>query len=415
MSAFLVSTKDAQVTELQDSIVLGSDSGCGLRLSDGKVSSRHARLEKRDGGWLLRDLRSESGTWLNENRVLEAFLRSGDIIRVGDSELIFKTEQPQESAGFPMQSRNPVWQEELQSLGAVAKSPYAVLLLGPSGTGKDVLARKLHECSQRSQGPFLSVNCSAFTETLVESELFGHVKGSFTGALSDRKGAFEAARGGTLFLDEIGDLPYSLQAKLLRAIENEEVRPVGSDKAIKTDVRIIAATHQNLWEKIQEGSFRADLYYRLSVITVSVPALAHRMEDFETLMYDFAKKMRVRFSFAAIQRMKSHSWPGNIRELRNLVARASVMFPGELISESHIERLLERTPESPSQSSSPRKSTTHEPTLPVIKEIERQMIIKRLAANKGNQRQTAADLGMAKSTLHDRLKYYGINVRDFKV
>ncbi|WP_374032992.1 sigma 54-interacting transcriptional regulator [Bdellovibrio bacteriovorus] len=198
---------------------------------------------------------------------------------------------------FPIKSRNEVWNEELQTLSNVAKTEFPVLILGPSGTGKDVIAQALHENSLRDKGPFVSVNCSALSETLIESELFGHVKGSFTGAINDRKGAFEAARGGTLFLDEIGDLSYSLQAKLLRALENNEIRPVGADRNVRTDVRIIAATHQNLSEKIREGLFRSDLYFRLNVVSVAPPALALRMEDFEELLYTFARKMRVRFSF----------------------------------------------------------------------------------------------------------------------
>ena len=198
------------------------------------------------------------------------------------------------------------------SLSSVATSSCPVLILGPSGTGKDVLANAIHNSSKKSGAPFISVNCSALTETLVESELFGHTKGSFTDAVSDRKGAFEAARGGTLFLDEIGDLPYSLQAKLLRALENNEIRPVGSDRSIKTDVRIIAATHQNLYNKIRDGEFRADLFYRLNVITIETPALKERIEDFDNLLYSFARQMRVRFSFNAIKTLKKHDWPGNI-------------------------------------------------------------------------------------------------------
>ncbi len=191
-----------------------------------------------------------------------------------------------------------------KNLGNVAKTDFPVLILGPSGTGKDVIAQALHQTSDR-QGPFLSVNCSALSETLIESELFGHVKGSFTGAVNDRKGAFEAARGGTLFLDEIGDLSYNLQAKLLRALENGEIRAVGADRNTQTDVRIIAATHQNLGEKIREGSFRSDLYYRLNVVTVTPPALNLRMEDFEGLLYGFARSMRVRFSHGAIVSLKN--------------------------------------------------------------------------------------------------------------
>lgn len=409
MQAFLKTFgENAKTLSISDFVTLGKDSSCPLQIPGENVADRHCRLERKEMTYIIRDLRSPLGTFVNDARVVEALLQEGDIIRIGEVELLFTFEKEQPIATFPMKSRNEVWNQELQVLGNVAVTDFPVLILGPSGTGKDVIAQNLHECSHRRSGPFLSVNCSALSETLIESELFGHIKGSFTGAINDRKGAFEAARGGTLFLDEIGDLSYSLQAKLLRALENNEIRPVGADRNVKTDVRIIAATHQNLSDKIREGAFRSDLYFRLNVVTVSPPALALRLEDFDELLYTFAKKMKVRFSFNAIARLKKHPWPGNIRELKNLVTRASALYPRIQIEEMHIEKLLDKT-----------LITTQEATpvndIPVIKEIEKQMILKRLAANKGNQRRTAQDLGMPKSTLHDRLKYYDIDVESFKV
>lgn len=310
---------------------------------------------------------------------------------------------------FPLQSRNPLWNAELQSLMGVAQTDFPVLVLGPSGTGKDVIAQAIHKSSPRDRAPFVSVNCSALTETLIESELFGHIKGAFTGAFSDRKGAFESARYGTLFLDEIGDLPFSLQAKLLRALENSEIRPVGSDKVIKTNVRVIAATHQNLAQKIQEGQFRADLFFRLNVISVATPALKDRIDDFEDLLNVFAKQMRVRFSYDAIQKLKMHSWPGNVRELRNLVFRASAVFPKEQIDIVRAERLLKS-----SSACTPPPEDNNPARLSIIKEVERQIILKKLQDNKGNQRRTAQELGMPKSTLNDRLRQYKINPKIYK-
>lgn len=414
MLEFAVKTHCGREVPLQDWLTLGREPECGLVLHGEQIADRHARIERRDDGWMLKDLRSPDGTWLNGTRIHEAFLNDGDWIRCGTEEILFFHRNPVDQ-GFPQTSRNPEWQDLLQGLDNVARTDYPVLLLGPSGTGKDVLAQNLHGRSHRSQGNFVSVNCSALTETLVESELFGHVKGSFTGAITDRKGAFEAARGGTLFLDEIGDLPYTLQAKLLRALENSEIRPVGSDRTIKTNVRVIAATHQNLAEKIEEGVFRSDLFYRLNVVTVQAPALVERMEDFDDLLYQFARQMRVRFSVFAILRLKKHGWPGNIRELRNLVARASALYPKQTIEEAHIERLLTPARSSIDLSAGSSADGTNGETLPVIKEIERQMILKRLKANKGNQRRTAQDLGIPKSTLHDRLKAYQINPLNFKV
>lgn len=405
--AFLKSFgENPKTLTIGDFVTLGKDSQCQIQVHGESIADRHCRLEKKENSYTLRDMRTLTGTYINDAKIVEAILQDGDIIRIGSQELLFTT-QTDEAAQFPLSSRNEVWNEELQTLGNVAQTDFPVLILGPSGTGKDVIAQALHDNSLRQNGPMVSVNCSALSETLIESELFGHIKGSFTGAINDRKGAFEAARGGTLFLDEIGDLSYSLQAKLLRALENNEIRPVGADRNVKTDVRIIAATHQNLSEKIREGAFRSDLYFRLNVVSVTPPALALRMEDFDELLYSFAKKMRVRFSFNAIARLKKHPWPGNIRELKNLVTRASALYPKMQIEEQHIEKLLDRTLLSNTDS-------TPVANIPVIKEIEKQMIIKRLAANKGNQRRTAQDLGMPKSTLHDRLKYYNIDLANFK-
>jgi DNA-binding NtrC family response regulator len=406
-----IQSENMRIVSLEDMMVvtIGKDETCQVRLYGENVSDRHARLERKDSGFLIRDLRTLQGTYLNEARVMEAFLQEGDVLRVGDTEMTFTTHAANNDE-FPMKSRNPVWHSELQALNNVATTDFPVLILGPSGTGKDLIAEALHEQSTRRKGPFVSVNCSALSETLIESELFGHVKGSFTGAINDRKGAFEAARSGTLFLDEIGDLSYSLQAKLLRAIENGEIRPVGADRNVKTDVRVLAATHQNLSEKIQDGSFRSDLYFRLNVVSISPPALSLRMEDFEDLLYTFAKKLRVRFSFGAIARLKKHPWPGNIRELKNLVNRAAALYPRQQIEESHIEKLIDKSLLDPGEQQKSLQANS-----PVIREIEKQMIIKRLIVNKGNQRRTAHDLGMPKSTLHDRLKYYDIDPSQFKV
>jgi DNA-binding NtrC family response regulator len=390
--------------------LIGRDEGCDLRLESQDVSPRHARLEKREDGWIIKDLRTTTGTWVNGFRVEDSPIREGDWIRCGSEELLFTSGE--DADAFPLQSRNPEWQSVLQSLGSVARTEYPVLLLGPSGTGKDVIAQALHQTSDRRDGPFISVNCGALTETLVESELFGHIKGSFTGAISDRKGAFEAARGGTLFLDEIGDLPSSLQSKLLRALENQEIRPVGSDRTVKTNIRVIAATHQDLNEKVEDGRFRSDLFYRLNVVAISPPALVHRMEDFEDLLYKFCRQMRVRFSVAAILKLKKHHWPGNIREMRNVVARASALFPKQSIEECHVQRLIGSVSAPPS--AQPAYDPSPDGTMPVIKEIEKQMILKRLRANRGNQRRTASDLGLPKSTLNDRIRTYGIDAESFK-
>jgi transcriptional regulator with GAF, ATPase, and Fis domain len=395
---------------------IGSDDSCHIKIEDSGISDRHSRIEEKNNKLFIKDLRSANGTFINGAQILEAQLNDGDIITVGETELVVH-DSNEKKMNFPMQSKNQIWSESLKTLDAVCLTNHTVLLLGASGSGKDVIAKNIHAFSERKNEPFLSVNCSALTETLVESELFGHVKGSFTGAINDRKGAFEAARNGTLFLDEIGDLSYPLQAKLLRALENSEIRPVGSDRTIKTDVRIIAATHQNLYEKIREGSFRSDLFYRLNVINVEVPDLVNRLEDFETIIYQFAKAMRVRFSFHAIEVLKKYNWPGNIRELKNLVTRAATLYPKQYITDELVNKLLqkqEKRADTVTNNLISSQSNTDIGSLSVIKEIEKQMIIKRLSANRGSQKRTAADLGMPKSTLHDRLKNYKINASSFR-
>ncbi len=416
MNRYKLILSDENRTEwsVENYLYAGSDSGCGLYLSNETVEKKHALIEVRDLGLHIKDLRSTTGVFLNGARIFEAQLNDGDVLTLGNQELIVVDNQKSKKE-FSLKSHNEYWSKQLGHLASVAETQFPVLLLGPSGTGKDVIAQMIHQHSKLQQNAFVSVNCSALTETLVESELFGHVKGSFTGAIADRKGAFETARGGTLFLDEIGDLPYSLQAKLLRALENNEIRPVGSDRAIKTNVRIIAATHQNLYNKIREGSFRADLFYRLNVICVDVPALKERLEDFDTLVYQFAKAMRVRFSHGAITTLQKHDCPGNIRELKNVVARSSALFPKEYIQEGHIEILLNKKEKlAHAQTGTMYLDEASGSQLSVIKEIEKQMIIKRLMANQGNQKRTASDLGMPKSTLHDRIKHYQIKVSEFR-
>lgn len=406
--------------DIETYVNIGSDSNCSIHVQMPDVSARHFRLEVKNDKLMIRDLMSEQGTFVNSAQIIECILADGDLISAGHADFVVHDLNKVKNE-FPLKSKSEFWNQQLQTLGSVAETDYPVLLLGPSGTGKDVLTKNLHQSSLRRKAPFLSVNCSALTETLIESELFGHTRGSFTGAIADRKGAFEAARGGTLFLDEIGDLSYALQAKLLRAIENAEIRPVGSDRIIKTDVRIIAATHQNLKQKIEDGLFRSDLYFRLNVITVDVPSLKDRLEDFDELLYTFAREMKVRFSYNAILNLKKHSWPGNIRELRNLVARASALYPKQYITEEHVDLLLNRRDRLSSMISASggvvysAPQTTNAPSLSVIREIEKQMILKRLAANHGNQKLTAIDLGIPKSTLHDRIKNYNIDVKAFKV
>ena len=245
-------------------------------------------------------------------------------------------------------TRSSSMEDLLSQARRVAASDASVCLYGASGTGKELLARAIHRVSPRSDAPFVAVNCGAIPEGLLESELFGHKKGSFTGAVADRRGLFQAAQGGTLFLDEIGDMPLPLQVKLLRALEERKVRPVGSHENIAVDVRVIAATHRKLEERITSGEFREDLYYRLSVVKLYIPTLAERREDIPLLANQFLSRLATRyrrgaltFSPEALQLLVSAPWPGNVRQLLNVVEQAVALAATEVIPESLVSQALD--------------------------------------------------------------------------
>lgn len=411
--------QDQRIIEIKDYMIIGTDPSSHVQINGIGIEDRHCRIEVKDNKILVKDLRSKLGTHINECQVVESFLNPGDILRIVDHEFALLEKQKKV---IGLESKNQKLMQTFEQLESAAKSKFPVLLLGPSGSGKDLIAHHIHSLSKRENEPFVCVNCSALTESLIESELFGHIKGAYTGALNDRKGAFETARGGTLFLDEIGDLSFGLQAKLLRALENNEIRPLGSDRTITTDVRVIAATHQNLLEKINNGEFRSDLFYRLNVINFNMPALQDRMEDFDSILYSFGKLFKVRFSFDAVELLKKYPWPGNIRELKNFVARLSATYPFTRIEVSHIQDSLQNAVVTVKEKKSnlnelisrPVAALDGQTTVNGVKEFEKQLIIKKLIYHNGNQRRTAADLGMPKSTLHDRIKVYGIDLKKIR-
>ena len=245
-------------------------------------------------------------------------------------------------------TRSSGMEDLLAQARRVAASDASVCLYGASGTGKELLARAIHRASPRSGAPFVAVNCGAIPEGLLESELYGHKKGSFTGAVSDRRGLFQAAQGGTLFLDEIGDMPLPLQVKLLRALEERKIRPVGSHETFDVDVRVIAATHRKLEDRIASGEFREDLYYRLNVVKLYIPTLAERREDIPLLANEFLARLATRyrrgplaFSPEAMQLLVSAPWPGNVRQLLNVVEQAVALAATEVIPESLVRQALD--------------------------------------------------------------------------
>ncbi|MBE8162699.1 MAG: sigma 54-interacting transcriptional regulator [Bdellovibrionaceae bacterium] len=402
-----------QVVEVGEFLTIGRDTVNQVVFDDPFLSSRHARLEKRETGYFIKDLQSHNGIYVNGVKVGEAALEHFDKIHIGKIEFTFLMQKNKVISDSFMESKNENWNKVLLSIPKIANSDFAVLIYGPSGSGKEIIAQNLHKNSKQGNFPMINVNCSALNESLIESELFGHLKGSFTGAQQDRKGAFVMASGSTLFLDEIGDLPLSLQPKLLRALENQEIKPVGADKPIKTNVRIIAATHKNLAQEVAKGNFREDLFYRLNVLKVTVPSLTEREEDFESLLYFFAKKFKVRFSFMAIQALKKQKWPGQIRELKNTVARAAALFGKSEVTEGHLPDII--SSEDLSLDKDNFFSKTYDSLEPTtLKVLEKKAIYERLSANFGNQRKTADELGIPKSTLHDRVKTYEIDVKKFK-
>ncbi len=284
-----------------------------------------------------------------------------------------------------------------------------MLISGESGTGKEVVARYIHALSDRSDAAFLSINCGALPESLLESELFGHVKGSFTGAVRDKDGLLVAAAGGTFFLDEIGEMSPSTQVKLLRAIQEREVIPVGATKAVPVDVRIIAATNRDLEEEISRGAFRSDLYYRLNVIQLHLPPLRERTEDVPLLARYFLQKLSASRDGAsprtltdqALEVLTRYDWPGNVRELENALERAAVLAKGDVISP---EALPDRVREAPRQ----RLAAEEAPSNPTMEVVERAYIQWVLQAEGGNKTRAAEVLGIDPSTLYRKLNRYGI-------
>lgn len=405
--------KKDQIVEVGEFLTIGRDTVNQVVFDDPFLSSRHARVEKRNSEYFIKDLQSCNGIYVNGVKVGEATLAHFDKINIGEIEFTFLIQKNKVMLDSFMESKNKDWNKVLLSLPKVASSNFAVLIYGPSGSGKEVIAQNLHKNSKQGNQAMINVNCSALNESLIESELFGHIKGSFTGAQQDRKGAFLMASGSTLFLDEIGDLPLSLQPKLLRALENQEIKPVGADKPIKVNVRIIAATHKNLAQEVVNGNFREDLFYRLNVLKVTIPSLSEREEDFESLLYFFAKQFKVRFSFMAIQALKKQEWPGQIRELKNTVVRAAALFGKEEITEGHLSEIIQ-TEDLNLHNDNPGLKPYNNLAPVTLKVLEKKVIYERLAANFGNQRKTADELGIPKSTLHDRIKTYDINVKKFK-
>ena len=309
----------------------------------------------------------------------------------------------------------------IQQVAQVAESNFTVLVQGETGTGKELVARGIHQQSPRRQAPFVAVDCGAIPETLVESELFGHERGAFTGAQARREGHFQLAKGGTLFLDEIGNVPLATQAKLLRALEQREVNPLGAARAVAVDARIIAATNSELEESVKAGRFRADLYYRLSEFTIALPPLRSRREDITHLSQRFLDEVSMelrrpvrRISDEAMQVLLHHEWPGNVRELRNVVRKAALLAT-DVVTPEHIPALSASAPGPARVAAEPAGEdlSLREVAELAAGQAEREVIRHALESTKGNKSQAARLLRTDYTTLHSKMKRYGISARDF--
>lgn len=314
---------------------------------------------------------------------------------------------------------SPAFRQVLQAVDSVRESSATILLTGESGTGKEMVARAIHKHGNRADKPFVAVNCAAIPEGLLESEMFGHRKGAFTGAVADRVGRFQQADKGTLFLDEVGDMPLALQAKILRALQERVIEPVGDPRERKVDVRVIAATNKNLLEAVANKEFREDLYYRLNVFPIPLPALRERVEDIAPLARHFAHSLGATagkritgFSPQALQAMASYTWPGNIRELQNCVERATIVARASVIEESDLPGYLFDTPPAGTEGS---VALSVGPQVPsdldaALAEVERAYILAALHQSNGVQAAAAQMIGISERSFWYRLKKLGIQV-----
>ncbi len=348
-------------------VLVGSAAANGVVVRDPTVSRIHAELEPREDGLWVRDLGSRNGTYVEGLRVECARVPHAGRIRVGSTELVVSTEAdpapielwPHNSFG-PLVGASAVMRELFASLAQVARTDAPVLIQGETGTGKELVARGIHDASARAGGPFVVLDCAALPASLADSDMFGHSRGSFTGATGSRVGAFEAAEGGTLFLDEIGELPLVLQPKLLRALESGTIRRVGETSHRSLDVRVISATHRHLPRMVAEGHFREDLYFRLAVLPVTVPPLRDRREDIRRLVAHFLKpETEDSIGSTFIDELEMRPWQGNVRELRNFVTRARALGPREAMALIASEGL-------PSEPEPDEPSPPHEPARPPV-------------------------------------------------
>lgn len=420
----------------KDLIRIGSAPDNDLVVQDPAVSRYHLEVHKKDGGYVIKDNGSTNGTFVGELRVKEATIRRRGEIKVGDSALLFEpidTELVVEPSGaercIDLVGRSVPMREIYTVIDRVAPTELTILVTGETGTGKELVARALHKKSRRKDEPFVTLDCSALPPTLIESALFGHEKGAFTGAEHAYAGVFERAHGGTLFLDELGELPLELQPKLLRALERGEIQRLRGDKTIRVDVRVIGATNRDLHAMVQEGSFRGDLYYRLAVIRIELPALRARLIDLPLIVEEFFSRYgneleatgarARRLGPGAVSALEAYEWPGNVRELMNVLRRAVVFARGEEITVADLP-----TEVSGARDKVPTSNPGHAMALPdasvpfkdakatVLDAFERQYLQDLLVRHKQNISKAAREAGIDRRHLYRLLDKYAIDVKD---
>ena len=417
-------------------IRIGARRGNDVQLSDSQVSGLHCEIRLDERGYRLRDLDSTNGTFVAGLRINDVYVPPGGSITVGSTKLRF---QPLgESVELALSSRTQfggivgksvVMRELFARLEKLAASDATVLISGETGVGKELVAESLHEFSPRASGPFVVLDCGSIPQNLIESELFGHERGAFTGAVSSYAGAFERAHKGTLFLDEIGELPLAMQPKLLRALERHEVRRIGGTRTIQVDIRVVAATNRDLGVEVNRGRFREDLYYRLAVARVHVPALRERRDDIELLIEHFLSVTPnaegAELAPETVDLMKRHDWPGNVRELRNVIERALLLSEAVSVSDPRelrpaAPRPIDGDPAAPVEP----PHTLEDETMAVpidtrspfklakqalVTEFERRYIRRLLAEHGGNISAAARVAGIDRMSIHKMLHRLGID------
>ena len=406
---------------LADKLRVGKAQDNDLVLNDDTVSRHHCELTRANDGVHVRDLGSTNGTRVQGARVSEAIVQPGTVLKVGEVELALRPAvrnvevMPSEKTWFGAAiGRSLAMRSIFGVLERIAKTEATVLLEGETGTGKDVLARAIWTESDRAEGPFVVVDCGALSYSLLESELFGHERGAFTGAIAARQGAFELADGGTVFLDEIGELPLDVQPKLLRVLETKEFRRVGGNKTLKSNVRVIAATKRNLQREVQAGKFREDLYFRLAVVPITVPALRARRDDIPALVQHILKASGggLTISDETMQGLVAHDWPGNVRELRNVLERGVYLARATGQAELHLVSLPGAGPAGGDVFQFEPGKSYRETRAKFDAEFERRYVKWLLGRHSGNVSAAAREAKMDRKHLHDMAKKHGLRGSD---